>query len=798
MDDHKDTKTAAGLPEGRKPRTRPNKRLIVFADGTGNAFGGQASNIWRLYEAIDKRGLSPLKSSPQLARYIPGVGTSSIGLVRLFDGATGLGVPGNVQKLYRFLCWNWEPGDEIWMFGFSRGAFTVRTLAGLISSQGLMPREVDGTTASVAEMHRNSKGAWRAYRRQTAPFRDPRTGKVRMSPTVSIGRFIRDACVWAKRTISRQKKHVQVTEILQTRQPERCAGQIKIRFLGLFDTVEAYGVPLEELRAVFDFWIWPISFRNRVCSPVVEHVCHALSLDDERRTYHPLRFDQTPQLDLKGSGNQKDGPRIKEVWFAGVHADIGGGYPDDEASLEPLIWMIEEARKDGLIFIDEKVHELDSRRSKNALIHDSRSGLKSAYRYTPRPVESGEAFGGKPVVHSSVVQKILTGRDGYAPVMMNDDFQPHDQPQQVSLHHNAEVAEQVKALVLWRRIANISFISLLLFALVLPWAGEPVRAMLQPGRPPVGSDGVVLPDSISSVAPGIVQPWIQSLWKHPVLSIPLILAIVALFLSGAALRDRIKDTARQAWTLDRKTNLQKPADRFLVRTGNLLQSSRTLNAAYAFLGPKLVQVVLAVLILLGVFKLVHVFSLMFTTVSGSLCPDTGPGHVIEPGSTFVLQDEFSPQSVCWPTGVNLVEGQTYWIRLEETDPFTDRGARVPMTGFQTNKRVYVLGSLIRRSSANWFQPVAQIGAKGQSILPLFDYTDKTTAFISCFDDMAAEDGRNCDPIDAPKAMTARIRAERSGPLFLYVNDAIIWPFDGFYANNGGSARVSILAEEPPL
>ena len=163
MDDHEDTKTAAGLPEGRKPRTGPNKRLIVFADGTGNAFGGQASNIWRLYEAIDKRGLSPLKSSPQLARYIPGVGTSSIGLVRLFDGATGLGVPGNVQKLYRFLCWNWEPGDEIWMFGFSRGAFTVRTLAGLISSQGLMPREVDGTTMSVAEMHRNSKGAWRAY-----------------------------------------------------------------------------------------------------------------------------------------------------------------------------------------------------------------------------------------------------------------------------------------------------------------------------------------------------------------------------------------------------------------------------------------------------------------------------------------------------------------------------------------------------------------------------------------------------------------------------------------------------------
>lgn len=798
MTSQEGTTSPGSRPEGRKPRTRPNKRLIVFADGTGNAFGGQASNVWRLYETIDKRGLSPLKTSPQLARYIPGVGTSSIGLLRLLDGATGLGVPGNVQKLYRFLCWNWEPGDEIWMFGFSRGAFTVRTLAGLISSQGLMPKEVGGSTVSVAAMHRNSKGAWRAYRRQTAPFRDPRTRKIRMSPTVSIGRFIRDTCVWAKRTLFRQKNHDQVIEILRTEQTERSAGQVKIRFLGLFDTVEAYGVPLEELRAVFDFWIWPISFRNRVCSSVVEHVCHALSLDDERRTYHPLRFDQTRRLDLEGSGNQTDGPKIKEVWFAGVHADIGGGYPDDEASLEPLIWMIDEAKKEGLIVIDEKVHELDSRRSKNALIHDSRSGMKSAYRYTPRPVESGEAYGGKPVVHSSVVQKILVGGDGYAPVMLNDDFLPHDQQQQISLHHNADVANQVKSLVLWRRIANISFIALLLFLLVLPWADEPVRAMLQPDRPPVDSENLLLPDAITSVVPGAVHPWLQSLWNHPVLSIPLIVAIVALFVSGATLRDRIKDTARQAWTSEQKMDLQKPTNRFLVRTGNLLQSSRTLNTAYAFLSTKIVQIVLAVLILLGAFKLVHVVSLMITTVSGSLCPSTGAGHKIEPGSSFVLTEEFSPSSVCWPTGVDLVEGQTYWLRLEETKPFSDRGARVPMSGFKTNKRSYVLGKLIQRTGTNWFQPVAQIGAKGQSILPLFDYTDKSTTFISCFGDQTARSDRECGPIDAPEVITARFRAEKSGPLYLYVNDAIIWPFNGFYANNDGSARVTILAEKPPL
>src|SRR5882757_10133538 len=109
------------------------KKIVVFADGTGNAFTVQQSNIWRLYEALDQT------QPDQIAHYIKGVGTSGSKPLAAVDGATGFGVPSNVKKLYTFICWNWEEGDELYMFGFSRGAFTIRTLTGLIQHEGLLP-----------------------------------------------------------------------------------------------------------------------------------------------------------------------------------------------------------------------------------------------------------------------------------------------------------------------------------------------------------------------------------------------------------------------------------------------------------------------------------------------------------------------------------------------------------------------------------------------------------------------------------------------------------------------------------
>jgi uncharacterized protein (DUF2235 family) len=106
--------------------------------------------VWRLYEALDRT------KPDQVAYYIKGVGTAGWRPFAALDGATGVGVPSNVRKLYRYLCWNWQPGDEIYIFGFSRGAFTARTLAALIGSQGLVP-----AMASPSRMTKCSVMRWR-------------------------------------------------------------------------------------------------------------------------------------------------------------------------------------------------------------------------------------------------------------------------------------------------------------------------------------------------------------------------------------------------------------------------------------------------------------------------------------------------------------------------------------------------------------------------------------------------------------------------------------------------------------
>src|ERR1700675_753377 len=105
---------------------RMAKKIVLFADGTGNAFSTQESNVWRMFDALDT------SKKDQIAVYIEGVGTSSFRPWAIFDGATGIGAPANIRKLYRFLCWNWERGDEIYMFGFSRGAFTIRALIEMV------------------------------------------------------------------------------------------------------------------------------------------------------------------------------------------------------------------------------------------------------------------------------------------------------------------------------------------------------------------------------------------------------------------------------------------------------------------------------------------------------------------------------------------------------------------------------------------------------------------------------------------------------------------------------------------
>ena len=205
------------------------KRIIVLSDGTGNAAAKVwRTNVWRTFEALD------LSSSNQIAIYDDGVGTSSFKPMALLGGAFGVGLKRNVLGLYKFLCRNYKsaadyaqasntpgPGlvftdDQIFLFGFSRGAFTVRFLAGLVLSQGLV--EFD----SEDDLERKVRAAYRAYRTERY------TGWTLETPI----RFLRN--------LFATYKHDKAIRPVAS-----------IEFIGVWDTVAAYGSPIDELTRGF-------------------------------------------------------------------------------------------------------------------------------------------------------------------------------------------------------------------------------------------------------------------------------------------------------------------------------------------------------------------------------------------------------------------------------------------------------------------------------------------------------------------------------------------------------------------
>jgi uncharacterized protein (DUF2235 family) len=230
------------------------KRIILLPDGTGNAASKVwRTNVWRVFQSLDLTG------SDQVAIYDDGVGTSSFKPLALLGGAFGWGLKWNVIDLYKFVCRNYGgPEDEIFGFGFSRGAFTIRIVIGLLADQGLVPYESE-------ELHRTARDAYRAFRRKNFHM----VWRIEKS-----FRFLRDLFIPSS------------YEEAKNRRVER------INFLGLWETVAAYGQPVEEMTRGVSQWIWPLDLPERRLCDLVERACHAISLDDERTTFHPVLWNE--------------------------------------------------------------------------------------------------------------------------------------------------------------------------------------------------------------------------------------------------------------------------------------------------------------------------------------------------------------------------------------------------------------------------------------------------------------------------------------------------------------------------
>jgi uncharacterized protein (DUF2235 family) len=382
-----------------------SKNIVVMCDGTGNQIQRNLSNVLKLFRIA-------IKNDKQCVHYNPGIGTigSSDAWARLrsdvksvFELATGYGLDDDMLSAYNFICRNFDSEDSIFLFGFSRGAYTVRAVAGMIHMLGLLPTD----QLNIATY------ALRAYK-QASEDND-----------FSIA--------W------------------QFRRVAGCRDAL-IRFVGVWDTVASVFVPRRD-RIVPQRLTLPYTRRN----PSVEVFRHAIAIDERRAMFRLNRW-QEPQpfverpFDKSAPSVQQD---IKQVWFAGVHADIGGGYPEAKSGLAklPLNWMIDQAVPHGFIINAAMRNHIVLGRPRmgakqdfvrpdaTACMHNSLMWGWRPLEWVPKPagwrewprrptfaglylplgeprlIDSGE---GKPLIHQSV-QDRMHGTD-YEPINFPPDY----------------------------------------------------------------------------------------------------------------------------------------------------------------------------------------------------------------------------------------------------------------------------------------------------------------------------------------------------------------------------------------
>jgi uncharacterized protein (DUF2235 family) len=378
------------------------KNIVLCSDGTGNAGGkGYTTNVWHLFQSLDLNGhLWDPTLCEQLAYHDDGVGTRDNPIHRFWGQATGWGLSQNIRELYLFLVNNYEAGDRIYIFGFSRGAYTARSLAGVIAMCGV----IDRRRYEVDELERLSKQAIRILR----------------------SAFIRGVTEWMQsedahkkheRSLRESTRQFRLQHAVPIEGSDSC--QTPIEFVGVWDTVDAYGFPSDMVADWVHFLIYAYKFPDTKLSRLVRNGRQAIALDDERRTFHPVLWDADP--------NQPE--RIKQVWFAGVHANVGGGYPKQGLAMISLDWMMSEAEAvrdatPGLRFISDAREAVRKSANPYDKLYNSRTGFALAYGYTPRDIAAlAKAHGiGKPAIHESVIRRIRSGTEGYAPLGLPCDF----------------------------------------------------------------------------------------------------------------------------------------------------------------------------------------------------------------------------------------------------------------------------------------------------------------------------------------------------------------------------------------
>lgn len=312
------------------------KRIALFADGTWNSpIQGGSTNVLQMARALHPE----VNGIEQVAFYDWGVGTDR---KKVAGGISGSGIDKNIMDCYRFLVHNYNVGDQLFFFGFSRGAYTVRSLAGFIRNCGLLKREHAEQIPAAYKLYRKRSKTTGPNEQQAQDFR----------------------------------------------QAYSVADITPIEFIGAWDTVGALGIPVP-------FWGTlgerEFLFHDTEPSKIIQHARHAVAIDENRIDFEPTLWSEKPGLDLQ------------QLWFSGVHSDVGGGYDESGLSHIACKWIIKEAKRFGLEF---ESHLIDSLNPNPAdKLHNERKGIYRARKEFVRDITGP--------LHSSVKERWDLDSDDY-------------------------------------------------------------------------------------------------------------------------------------------------------------------------------------------------------------------------------------------------------------------------------------------------------------------------------------------------------------------------------------------------
>lgn len=287
-----------------------SRNLVICLDGTTNEPEQGFTNVARMFDIC-------AKNSRQLVYYDPGVGTmgsraavtqTGRAATRVAGMVAGYGIRDNIEEAYSWLCQRYQPGDQIFVFGFSRGAYTARALTGMLRTVGLLHSDALNLVPYALKLYTKTSTASGGAPTPDDDVNDP------------------EKQFWKLRNEFRAKFGNPDFPV-----PYRNTKQI--RFLGVWDTVKAVG--WLNLRARFEVARWPFTANiNNVAT-----ARHALAIDERRRPFAEYRF----------AGDGLADRDVHQMWFAGVHSDIGGQARDDSRLPDiSLAWMVEEAHAAGL------------------------------------------------------------------------------------------------------------------------------------------------------------------------------------------------------------------------------------------------------------------------------------------------------------------------------------------------------------------------------------------------------------------------------------------------------------------